>query len=210
MNSAVQNILQKKSIVKYLESKNVVPYKVMGGGRIAYLCPFPDHSEKKPSFYVWTNGEYENFYCFGCQRHHNIIHLVSAMEGLSYKDAFQQLNEGIEIGLLEAHDLAVERNKNDNGDVINKLGLSTALNDIASLCQLYLREVGNDPVERGIIDSLYAAVDRELSNFEFAELEETLLHLPEMLIRRREKFENLKLERLAAKYASREHDLAQS
>ena len=49
-----------------MEKKGHFPVKNLTGGRLSYLCPLPWHAESKPSFVVWTNSEYENFYCFGC------------------------------------------------------------------------------------------------------------------------------------------------
>ena len=68
LQSVIEHILKKKSIVEYLEKKGYQPFKQLTGGKLSYLCPLPGHTETRPSFFVWTNSEFENFYCFGCLR----------------------------------------------------------------------------------------------------------------------------------------------
>lgn len=67
------------------------------GTRFVGLCPYPDHSEKTPSFTVHTE---RNFYhCFGCQRGGDAIKLVSELKSFSFVDAVSYLAErsGVEL-----------------------------------------------------------------------------------------------------------------
>lgn len=58
------------------------------------LCPF--HSEKTPSFKVYS----DNFYCYGCGAGGDLIHFTSMLFDISLKDAVIKLNEDFRLGLL--------------------------------------------------------------------------------------------------------------
>lgn len=51
------------------------------------LCPF--HNEKTPSFYIYTSGN--NYHCFGCGAHGDVISLTQHLYGLNFKEAVQML-----------------------------------------------------------------------------------------------------------------------
>ncbi len=63
------------------------------------LCPF--HKEKSPSFSV--SPDKQIFHCFGCGVGGNVIHFVSKIEGLDFKDTIEFLAEhaGILLPTLE-------------------------------------------------------------------------------------------------------------
>lgn len=57
------------------------------GNNYLGLCPF--HNEKTPSFYIYTSGN--NYYCFGCGAHGDVISLTQYLYGLGFKEAVQML-----------------------------------------------------------------------------------------------------------------------
>lgn len=63
------------------------------------LCPF--HKEKSPSFSV--SPDKQIFHCFGCGVGGNVIHFVSKIENLNFKETIETLAEkaGIELPTLE-------------------------------------------------------------------------------------------------------------
>jgi DNA primase len=208
--SVIDQVCSKKSIIGYLEEKGHKPFKVLTGGKFAYLCPFPDHNETKPSFIVWTNSEHENFHCFGCQRGFSIVHLVAGLESISFKDALERLCEGLEVSLEDSVMYSTALSAKAANEKDTQLGyIADRLTVISSLCRTYLESVDNDPNEQCIIDRLYRQVDSELANFELDKIDDTAAYLPEILQRRREKFEQLKLEELARSYERARDDRAQ-
>ncbi|MGI6403315.1 MAG: DNA primase [Oscillospiraceae bacterium] len=65
------------------------------------LCPF--HSEKTPSFTVYTDGQ-QHFYCFGCQKGGDVITFIREMENLEYVEAVRLLAQ--RAGLPMPEDVA--------------------------------------------------------------------------------------------------------
>ena len=67
------------------------------GARFSGLCPYPDHSEKTPSFSVTPDRGF--YYCFGCQRGGDAIKLVMDLKSLSFSEAVSHLAErsGVEV-----------------------------------------------------------------------------------------------------------------
>lgn len=51
------------------------------------LCPF--HQEKTPSFYVFPDRQ--SYHCFGCEKSGDVISFQMETQGLSFKDALQEL-----------------------------------------------------------------------------------------------------------------------
>jgi len=62
-----------------------------GHGYWQGLCPF--HGEKEPSFTVYE----DNFYCFGCGEHGDVIDFVMKKEGIDFKNALLKLSEIVGI-----------------------------------------------------------------------------------------------------------------
>ena len=64
------------------------------------LCPF--HKEKSPSFSV--SPDKQIFHCFGCGAGGNVIHFISKIEGLDFKDTLEMLANrvGIELPVLDS------------------------------------------------------------------------------------------------------------
>ena len=61
------------------------------------LCPF--HKEKSPSFSV--SPDKQIFHCFGCGVGGNVIHFVSKIENLGFKDTLEMLANRVNIQLPE-------------------------------------------------------------------------------------------------------------
>jgi DNA primase len=61
------------------------------GARYTGLCPYPDHSEKTPSFSVTPDRGF--YHCFGCKEGGDAIKLVTDLKGLSFVEAVTYLAE---------------------------------------------------------------------------------------------------------------------
>ena len=198
-DSLIYEVIRRKSIVEYLEKRGINPVKSLAAGKYQYLCPFPDHKETKPSFMVYTqSSEFDNFYCFGCQRSCNIIHLVSGIENISFHEALKKLSDGIEIGPLDCIDIYLAKIDKIISQPKDILDLNETLMSISSLCRNHLSCVNNDSLECDIVDKLYASVDHDIMNYDFDSVTETYNNLSGVLTQRRKLFKKNKLEKLRA------------
>ena len=59
------------------------------GDRFMGLCPFPEHSEKTPSFSVSQSKQL--YYCFGCQNSGNIFTYLQKQRGMSFPESVEYL-----------------------------------------------------------------------------------------------------------------------
>ncbi len=204
MDSLVYHILKKKPIVEYLERKGHRPVKMLSGGRLSYLCPFPDHRETKPSFMVWTDSEFENFHCFGCQRGYSIIHIVAGLEGISYKQAVQTLSDGVEVSLEEDVRLQLEFLDKKLSSENERASIAEKLLAIGTRCRYYLESVDYKDSEVGIVDRFYEELDRLVLDLDFDAVDECFENLSPILRLRRDKFECISRDALRKQYQEQE------
>lgn len=196
MDSTIYQILKNKPIVAYLERKGHQPVKMLSGGRLSYLCPFPDHNETKPSFMVWTNAEFENFHCFGCQRGYSIIHLVAGLENIPYRKAVELLSEGVEVSLSEDVKIELELLDKRLSKTDTKFETAQKLYAISTQCRCYLEGVGYDEGEVHLMDTFLKEVDHCLLELDFDAIDDCYNHLRDILRLRRDKFEVLRREKM--------------
>jgi DNA primase len=52
---------------------------VRSGNAMKGRCPYPDHQDNNPSFYLYADGR---FFCFGCRRHGDVVDLWAVVKGL--------------------------------------------------------------------------------------------------------------------------------
>lgn len=92
----IEEIRNKNDIVDVISQYVVLK---RSGRNFFGLCPF--HKEKSPSFSV--SPDKQIFHCFGCGVGGNVLHFVSKIENLSFKETMEMLAEkaGIELPTLE-------------------------------------------------------------------------------------------------------------
>jgi len=106
----IKEILKKHTITDYLAKKGYSP-DTTDGYRSRYTCPLPDHEDATPSFWVFHDGEYEKYKCFGCSSWGDIINLHKNMEKKSIRETLFSLGEGIEISSNQEWDNLIEQIK---------------------------------------------------------------------------------------------------
>jgi hypothetical protein len=78
-NSIYTNeIFRKRKITDYLASKGIFPQKEHGNRKL-YRCPV-HQGDTSPSMTVFTDSEYENYYCFGCIEENELIWTSSGLK----------------------------------------------------------------------------------------------------------------------------------
>lgn len=193
--SLIENILLSKPITAYLEQKGIVPVKRMSG-RLWYQCPFPDHKETKPSFVVYTTGEFENFYCFGCNRKYHIIDLVSKLEKISFKESVSRLSDGAVITPFDETQFQGRKIRDAFIHPIDAFGISETLMMMSSSCRMYEESVGRDKDELEKMDKFWGVVDGCVLDSDFDAIKEFEPHLRVGLKTFRARFERERKEKI--------------
>lgn len=95
-----EEIKDSASLVDEIESKGVI-FSNSGGNKLKCCCPFPDHDDGSPSFFVTLDNDPELFYCFGCKRSGSIIDFVmyygDGLKEMSLREAIEYLIKKYEI-----------------------------------------------------------------------------------------------------------------
>ena len=73
----------------YIETATGAKFKKNGKGYMCN-CPFPDHTDKTPSFCVTPETNLWN--CFGCGKGGDVIRFVELMDGVDFKEAVNRLD----------------------------------------------------------------------------------------------------------------------
>ncbi|MES2856653.1 MAG: DNA primase [Bdellovibrionota bacterium] len=69
------------------------------GHRLMGRCPFPDHSDKSPSFSVTEDNQL--YYCYGCKKGGNVFNFLETYNGMSFPEAIEFLARRAGIPLPE-------------------------------------------------------------------------------------------------------------
>ncbi|MBQ4043795.1 MAG: DNA primase, partial [Clostridia bacterium] len=127
-HSIIEDLKARSDIVDVISS--YVPLK-RAGSNMNGLCPF--HSERSPSFTVFTGGD-PHFFCFGCGAGGDVISFIMRIENLEYRPALDFLAKRAGITLPDDDD------RPDNGVGRKRI---FEMNICAAR---YFRSVLNDPV----------------------------------------------------------------
>jgi DNA primase len=70
------------------------------GHRLMGRCPFPDHSEKTPSFQVTSDNQL--YYCFGCKKGGSAFTFLETYNGMAFPEAVEFLARRASIAIPES------------------------------------------------------------------------------------------------------------
>ena len=59
------------------------------GNGVVYVGLCPLHQEKTASFFVYSDKQ--NYHCYGCGSHGDVIHFVQEMEKCTFREALEKL-----------------------------------------------------------------------------------------------------------------------
>ena len=170
----------------------------------------PGHHESKPSFMVFTNSDYENYYCFGCGSGTTIIQLISDMDGISRKESISILSDGMEITeeldteyIYGRYGKQISSEFSENPGYPSEIASLSLLSYVSEFCRTYLEGVDNNEAECEVVDKFWKVVDRWIADYEFDEIHDIATCIPMLLAKRREKFEREKMDKLRKEYASK-------
>lgn len=95
LKTVIAEIKASYDLADYIENSGVSLKRM--GNRSKGLCPF--HNENTPSFTVDDN--FQNYHCFGCGVHGDIIHFVQENDNLSFWEAIESLATNRNIAMPE-------------------------------------------------------------------------------------------------------------
>jgi len=165
-SALISSILEKNPVVEYLAARGHDPMRSYGA-RHVYSCPLHG-PEKDPSFYVFTDKEFQYYHCFGCRAHGDIINLVAALENLEIKKAIGRLAFGLNITEQEVIDRLAEDIENSKSKT--DIGLEDIAIRLACTFRSFLEEVNKDPVEVAFMEQVFRNVDRLIAAMDVDEL----------------------------------------
>lgn len=126
MSNNINMVRYSEELIEEIKNRNdivdvISQYVVLkrSGRSFFGLCPF--HKEKSPSFSV--SPDKQIFHCFGCGVGGNVIHFVSKLENLSFRDTLEVLAErsGIELPTIQDGVDAKKENLKTKVYEINKI-----------------------------------------------------------------------------------------
>lgn len=97
------------------------------GHRLMGRCPFPDHSDKSPSFSVTEDNQL--YYCYGCKKGGNVFTFLETFNGMSFPEAVEFLARRASIPLPEPEDGKGKRTglSSDTKDLYLKINRAAAV-----------------------------------------------------------------------------------
>jgi hypothetical protein len=180
----IECILKEKKITSYLTENGIVPSKEHGD-KIMYLCPLHD-GDKDPSFTVYLNSDYENYFCYGCKSGGNIINLISNFEKISVKKVVRNLIVGMDIDSVDVVDSIVGSLKKE----IEMIGMGRRANEddmveevalrISRNCYRFLQNVNFDKGEVAFFNNVFSKVDDACHSRDLETLESMCTFLSEV------------------------------
>lgn len=97
------------------------------GHRLMGRCPFPDHSDKSPSFSVTEDNQL--FYCYGCKKGGNLFTFLELFNGMNFPEAVEFLARRANIPLPEREVVKTGAGgvSSDQKDMLLKVNRATAV-----------------------------------------------------------------------------------
>lgn len=190
MSYVTNEILKARKITDYLASKGIQPVGHEVNGKFRYKCPL-HKGDNTPSFMVYTNGEFENYFCYGCKSKYTIIHLYKALEQVGIKEAITALSNGLNLNIDSEIDYIIREIENDLS--ISNMFSPVDLNILISR-QIYdfLKMVEDNPEDVDRCEKIFQIVDEMLEKAEMDNLYSTYESLLDVLVERKKQFDTQK------------------
>ena len=169
----INDMLSKVSIVDIMNNEYGLVLFPGRNNEYSGSCPFPDHRDSTPSFFV--NEEKGLYRCFGCGRGGSLINCFMELDGLTFKEAISKLSalSGVKIdgydneinyvitqtvGLINKY-----TNYFDSGDLPCGLGADMFFKILAERLRQFEQRVNFDTEELKWVEETYRIFD-ELDN----------------------------------------------
>lgn len=163
-HALIEEILKRNKITDYLESKGIYPATKENSNKIKYCCPL--HDETLPSFVVYSDSEYENFFCYGCKAGGSFISLYASLEGLSFVESIKKLGYGIEITDEAELDIIIRKMKNVVEERVKKDEnfMAMILVKLGIISYEFIESFGFEKETTDFIEKFYKKIDNIISS----------------------------------------------
>lgn len=165
----IECVLKERKITDLLRSRGILPVKQVSN-KILYRCPIHE-GDKDPSFIVYTDKEYENYYCYGCHSGITVINLLSDLDNISMSQATSRLLKGIDIKEADVIDAIIKELKINviinQTDILGELSLKLSV-----ACYNHFKELNFNERELEFFDRFLQVVDTFISTRDIAFLRE--------------------------------------
>lgn len=151
----IEHILTEKKITTFLQERGIFPAR-QSSGRLFYHCPIHE-GDNTPSFVVYTNDKYENYYCFSCHSGSSIINLISDIDKISIGSAIKRLAKGININEDDALNALITAL--NNKIIPDNIKFEELILKLSRICYSYFEEVNFDEEEINFFDEVFKRVD---------------------------------------------------
>lgn len=170
----IECILKEKKITDFLSDRNIYSTKSYAN-KVVYRCPI-HAGDNDPSFIVYTNDIYQNYYCYGCGVGGNIINLMSDVDNISLRQAAYNLIQGIDI---KEQDVlrSVVKAMNDGIIVDHRQELGSLFLKINRVCYNYLKDIDFDKQEFLFFEQIFGKIDEIVKNKNMSLLEQIYIFL---------------------------------
>jgi hypothetical protein len=194
----LQQMLEKAPLLDMLENEYGIDFLRQSGSEWLASCPFPDHSDSSPSFFV--NEEKNLFRCWGCSRAGTALHAIKYIEEITFPESLVRLSEISGIPLDVDFDIegirAVRMIEQSVGEFLSRKGetkLPGGLSEsqflfmIAERMRKYESSVDYDSEELEWVEKVYKVFDTHLANGNHAQAAKTWHSLSGVIIKRKNK-----------------------
>lgn len=114
------------SLQSLLKDLNIPLQEIQGSGWSHKCnCPFPDHNDDSPSFYI--NFNINKFNCFGCSKKGGPVQFIAYLENKSIKEVLEQINNN-NYTLYQVKNKTINNNKSflSDNDLLTLLNFADA------------------------------------------------------------------------------------
>jgi DNA primase len=152
----IKQIIRERKITDFLNDRNINLVKETGGKQF-YCCPLHE-GDNDPSFVVYVDTEYQNYYCYGCHSGGNIVNLLKDFDGIDIGYAIRKLAKGLQIDEISDLDSEIKTIVNSSVMVQNEDAEELFLK-INRTYYSYLEEVNFDEQEILFFEQFFAKLD---------------------------------------------------
>jgi len=187
----IKRIFEEKKITDILSDRGIFPSK-KHSDKWTYKCPIHE-GDNDPSFIVYLDSEYENYYCYGCHSGGTCINLLSDLDDISVKQSIRQLVKGVKIDNDKELDSLIndlDKDKKLSVNTVEEISLELSNNFYD-----YLIEIKFDEEELKFVEDVLKKIDKLVQSKDLESLDRLasiiieigLPHRKEKYLKRKEK-----------------------